>query len=545
MGIKVAMRYGVREDNGSGSSPSSGGGGTNITNVSASATTLEEGSPATASATLSDTSLAFVFGIPEGATGATGPQGETGPQGPQGETGATGPQGPQGETGATGPQGPQGETGATGPTGPQGPQGETGATGATGPQGPQGEPGESAVIGVAYDGTYTGTGQYGSSHRNTLSFTTPPSLIVIAQGSAASCTLRQGITSATVEYIGGGTTAHYSLVVAWSNNGKTVEWYSSQNATQQLNEYNSTYHYVAIGSGQVAATVDVGTVTTGAAGSSASVTNSGTNQQAVLNFVIPRGDTGAVGATGATGDTGDTGPQGDTGPAGATGNGIASITKTGTSGLVDTYTITFTDGTTTTFTVTNGQDGTGSGDMSKSTYDTDNDGYVDAVEDTLDPGSGIEFSLDSAGKGQYRAVGASSWIPFLNGNSFAGFLWGAQNGGSTHTTYTNLEGKRYLTDDTKWTLDSGLTTFTCVKAGDYRISYFGRGGYNTSGTAIYLRYRIYHNGTIIASATNVANSGVYSSVDITAAVGDTIYVTTSNSSNSSNQHDFGFFIEDR
>ena len=41
---------------------------------------------------------------------------------------------------------------------------------------------------------------------------------------------------------------------------------------------------------------------------------------------------------------------------GADGNGIASISKTGTSGLVDTYTITYDDGTTTTFTVTNGSD---------------------------------------------------------------------------------------------------------------------------------------------------------------------------------------------
>ena len=45
------------------------------------------------------------------------------------------------------------------------------------------------------------------------------------------------------------------------------------------------------------------------------------------------------------------------GPAGDTGNGIASIVKTGSSGNVDTYTITFTDGTSTTFTVTNGLDG--------------------------------------------------------------------------------------------------------------------------------------------------------------------------------------------
>ena len=58
--------------------------------------------------------------------------------------------------------------------------------------------------------------------------------------------------------------------------------------------------------------------------------------------------------------TGPQGPKGETGPAGpagATGNGIQSITKTGTVGLVDTYTILFTDGSSSTFTVTNGKDG--------------------------------------------------------------------------------------------------------------------------------------------------------------------------------------------
>lgn len=43
--------------------------------------------------------------------------------------------------------------------------------------------------------------------------------------------------------------------------------------------------------------------------------------------------------------------------AGEGGRGIVSITLTGTSGLVDTYTITYTDNTTSTFTVTNGEDG--------------------------------------------------------------------------------------------------------------------------------------------------------------------------------------------
>ena len=45
------------------------------------------------------------------------------------------------------------------------------------------------------------------------------------------------------------------------------------------------------------------------------------------------------------------------GPKGDMGNGISSIAKTGEDGLVDTYTITYTDGTTTTFTVTNGAQG--------------------------------------------------------------------------------------------------------------------------------------------------------------------------------------------
>lgn len=51
----------------------------------------------------------------------------------------------------------------------------------------------------------------------------------------------------------------------------------------------------------IAATIEVGTVTTGAAGTDASVTNVGTEQHAVLNFVIPRGDTGASGEQGSAG----------------------------------------------------------------------------------------------------------------------------------------------------------------------------------------------------------------------------------------------------
>ena len=64
-----------------------------------------------------------------------------------------------------------------------------------------------------------------------------------------------------------------------------------------------------------------------------------------------RGPQGVQGIQGPQGIQGEQGPQGETG---ATGNGIVSITKTATSGLVDTYTILYTNGTTSTFNVTNG-----------------------------------------------------------------------------------------------------------------------------------------------------------------------------------------------
>ena len=49
-----------------------------------------------------------------------------------------------------------------------------------------------------------------------------------------------------------------------------------------------------------AATIQIGSVTTGAAGTNASVTNAGTPKAATLNFTIPRGEAGAKGDDGYT-----------------------------------------------------------------------------------------------------------------------------------------------------------------------------------------------------------------------------------------------------
>ena len=125
--------------------------------------------------------------------------------------------------------------------------------------------------------------------------------------------------------------------------------------------------------GPVGATpnIQIGTVVSG---DNPNVTRTGTNENPILNFTLVKGDKGDTGNTGATGNgistiakTSTSGlvdtytityTNGNTTTFTVTnGNGIASITKTGTSGSVDTYTITYTNGTTTTFEVTNGQDG--------------------------------------------------------------------------------------------------------------------------------------------------------------------------------------------
>ena len=66
---------------------------------------------------------------------------------------------------------------------------------------------------------------------------------------------------------------------------------------------------------------------------------------------------GADGEDGLNGEDGTDGLNGTDGEDGQTGISIVSIEKTGTQGLVDTYTITFSDSSTTTFTITNGADG--------------------------------------------------------------------------------------------------------------------------------------------------------------------------------------------
>lgn len=199
-----------------------------------------------------------------------------------------------------------------------------------------------------------------------------------------------------------------------------------------------------------------------------------------------KGDTGATGPQGPKGDTGDTGP---TGPTGATGNGIQSIAKTGTSGLVDTYTITYTNGTTTTFTVTNGRDGSGSGDMLQSDYDRDG---------TVKSGGGIKAWVQSLGYITGLAWSALTGKPFSSVGSGLSVSSDALTAdvrsvnlarlgtaSATVTSYQKLQvngsavgavitGTMYLQSSSKTTAD-GVDTFTftnsnITSSADYDVS---------------------------------------------------------------------------
>ena len=288
---------------------------------------------------------------PQGVKGDTGAQGIQGIQGPKGDTGATGAKGATGATGAkgvsmrlkgawssttayvndsnyidlvtsggntyackvsntnqavtnttyweliaqkgaTGPQGAKGATGATGATGPQGPKGDTGATG---PQGPTGATGTTPTIKA---GTVT-TGAAGTSASVTASTS--------GTTTTFSFTIPRGATGATGPHGPQGNTG------ATGPQGPT----GAKGATGPQ------------GPQGVTPTIKAGTVTTGAAGSSAAVTASTSGTTTTFNFTIPRGATGATGATGPQGAKGATGATGATGPKGADGL-TTSVTVNGT-----------------------------------------------------------------------------------------------------------------------------------------------------------------------------------------------------------------------
>lgn len=191
-----------------------------------------------------------IIAVHYGSDGAQGPQGDPGPAGADGAPGADGA---QGDPGPTGPDGASaydvavangfiGDEAAwlASLVGDTGPAGADGAQGDPGPAGADGEPGA--------DGAQGDPGPTGPD------------------GASA-----------------------YDVAVANGFVGDEAAWLASL--------VGATGATGATGAQGTAATIAVGTVTTGAAGSSAVITNSGSSSAAVFDFTIPRGDTGASGSS--------------------------------------------------------------------------------------------------------------------------------------------------------------------------------------------------------------------------------------------------------
>lgn len=187
-----------------------------------------------------------------------------------------------------------------------------------GPQGDKGEPGDNATINVGsvttlepgQEATVTNTG---SETNAVLDFGIPKGEkgdagdnATIAIGTVT--TLDPG-QNATVQNTGSDTNAVLSFGIPKGEKGDKGDKGDTGDTGLQGIQGNPGDN----------ATIDIGEVTTLTPDQPATVTNTGTETNAVLNFGIPKGEKGDKGDKGDTGDTGPQGPQGDKGDTGETG----------------------------------------------------------------------------------------------------------------------------------------------------------------------------------------------------------------------------------
>lgn len=185
-----------------------------------------------------------------------------------------------------------------------------------GPKGDKGEPGDNATINVGsvttlepgQEATVTNTG---SETNAVLAFGIPKGEKGDAGDNATiaigTVTTLEPSQEATVQNTGSDTNAVLSFGIPKGEKGDKGDKGDTGDTGLQGIQGNPGDN----------ATIDIGEVTTLAADQPATVTNTGTETNAVLNFGIPKGEKGDKGDKG---DTGDTGPQGIQGPKGDTGD---------------------------------------------------------------------------------------------------------------------------------------------------------------------------------------------------------------------------------
>ncbi|NCB52291.1 MAG: hypothetical protein EOM54_10470 [Clostridia bacterium] len=95
-------------------------------------------------------------------------------------------------------------------------------------------------------GTYVGTGTYGSSHKNSLTFDFTPKWIFVKWRNSPDhyqFKLLWGLTSTQMRQMYNSST--YTIYVSYSSN--TVYWYEPTTQYTQLNDNGAYYDYLAIG----------------------------------------------------------------------------------------------------------------------------------------------------------------------------------------------------------------------------------------------------------------------------------------------------------
>ena len=248
----------------------SGGGSTVSVNVGKT-TTGEPGTNASVTNSGDETNVVLNFTIPRG---DTGPQGPTGKQGP---AGAPGPAGPGVATGGTTGQVLAKKSNTNYDTEWIDNSGGGSTVSVNVGKTTTGEPGTNASVTNSGDETNV-----------VLNFTIPrgdtgPQGPTGKQGPAgAPGPAGPGVAT-------GGTTGQ--VLAKKSNTNYDTEWIDNSGGGSTVS-------------------VNVGKTTTGEPGTNASVTNSGDETNVVLNFTIPRGDTGPQGPTGKQGPAGAPGPAG-------------------------------------------------------------------------------------------------------------------------------------------------------------------------------------------------------------------------------------------
>lgn len=244
-------------------------------------------------------------------------------QGPEGKPGAKGEKGEPGERGLPGEKGEKGEKGEHGPQGKQGPQGKKGEKGEKGDPGEKGEKGDrgpavAVNIGNVEHGDKARVWDSGTTEKVVLNF-------VLPRGEKG----EQGEPGKKGEKGERGDAGPQGLT-GERGKGATVTIGSvtkgvEPSVTNSGTEIDSVLNFV-LPKGD-AATVKVGKVVSGA---KAAVTNSGTANDAVLNFTLPKGDQGIQGVRGPQGIQGIQGKAATVRIGTVTKGEEASVTNAGT-----------------------------------------------------------------------------------------------------------------------------------------------------------------------------------------------------------------------